>query len=52
MSNADGSAPRGAQARLRLVSRGLGPPALAARGLTAVGASILFILGVVCVAVW
>ncbi|MEA2421590.1 MAG: basic amino acid/polyamine antiporter, family [Thermoleophilaceae bacterium] len=43
----DGS-PRGvAQARLRLVSRGLGPPALAARGLTAVGASILFILGVV-----
>jgi APA family basic amino acid/polyamine antiporter len=30
-----------------LVSRGLGPPALAARGLTAVGASILFILGVV-----
>jgi APA family basic amino acid/polyamine antiporter len=29
------------------VSRGLGPPALAARGLTAVGASILFILGVV-----
>jgi APA family basic amino acid/polyamine antiporter len=36
-----------AQARLRLVSRGLGPPALAARGLTAVGASILFILGVV-----
>jgi APA family basic amino acid/polyamine antiporter len=40
--------PRGvAQARLRLVSRGLGPPALAARGLTAVGASILFILGVV-----
>lgn len=38
---------RGAQARLRLVSRSLGPPALAARGLTAVGASILFILGVV-----
>jgi APA family basic amino acid/polyamine antiporter len=36
-----------AQSRLRLVSRGLGPPALAARGLTAVGASILFILGVV-----
>jgi APA family basic amino acid/polyamine antiporter len=29
------------------VSRGLGPPALAARGLTALGASILFILGVV-----
>jgi APA family basic amino acid/polyamine antiporter len=44
----DGTGPRGAaQARLRFVSRGLGPPALAARGLTAVGASILFILGVV-----
>jgi APA family basic amino acid/polyamine antiporter len=43
----DGVGPRGAaQARLRLVSRGLGPPALAARGLTAVGASILFMLGV------
>jgi APA family basic amino acid/polyamine antiporter len=38
---------RGPQARLRLVRRGFGPPALAARGLTAVGASILFILGVV-----
>jgi APA family basic amino acid/polyamine antiporter len=38
---------RGQQARLRLVTRSLGPPALAARGLTAVGASILFILGVV-----
>jgi APA family basic amino acid/polyamine antiporter len=47
VSNADGSPPRGAQARLRLVSRGLGPPILAARGLTAVGASILFILGIV-----
>jgi APA family basic amino acid/polyamine antiporter len=35
------------QTRLRLVRRGLGPPALAARGLTAVGASILFILGIV-----
>jgi APA family basic amino acid/polyamine antiporter len=43
----NGAQARGPQARLRLVSRGLGPPALAARGLTAVGASILFILGVV-----
>ncbi len=33
--------------RLRLVSRGLGPPILAARGLVTVGASILFMLGVV-----
>jgi APA family basic amino acid/polyamine antiporter len=46
-SGADGAPPSAAQGRLRLVSRGLGPPALAARGLTAVGASILFILGVV-----
>lgn len=43
----NGAQARSPQARLRLVSRGLGPPALAARGLTAVGASILFILGVV-----
>jgi APA family basic amino acid/polyamine antiporter len=35
------------QQRLRLVTGSLGPPVLAARGLTAVGASILFILGVV-----
>jgi APA family basic amino acid/polyamine antiporter len=48
-SGPDGAQPAlaTAQSRLRLVSRGLGPPALAARGLTAVGASILFILGVV-----
>jgi APA family basic amino acid/polyamine antiporter len=45
---ADGAAQaRGPQARLRLVIQGVGPPVLAARGLTAVGASILFILGVV-----
>ena len=37
----------GLSARTQLVSRGLGPPVLAARGLIAVGASILFILGVV-----
>ncbi|MEA2459143.1 MAG: basic amino acid/polyamine antiporter, family [Thermoleophilaceae bacterium] len=36
-----------AQGRLRLVRRGLGPPVLAARGLVTVGASILFVLGVV-----
>jgi APA family basic amino acid/polyamine antiporter len=41
------SAAIAAQARLRLVSRGLGPLPLAARGLIAVGASILFILGIV-----
>jgi APA family basic amino acid/polyamine antiporter len=46
-TSSDGAPLGTAQARLRLVSRGLGPPALAARGLTAVGASILFILGVV-----
>ncbi|MEA2411201.1 MAG: basic amino acid/polyamine antiporter, family [Thermoleophilaceae bacterium] len=46
-TGADGAPLGTAQGRLRLVSRGLGPPALAARGLTAVGASILFILGVV-----
>jgi APA family basic amino acid/polyamine antiporter len=43
----DGDYRRIAQARLEIVRRGLGPPTLAARGLTAVGASILFILGVV-----
>jgi APA family basic amino acid/polyamine antiporter len=37
---------RAQQARLRL-TRGLGPPALAAMGLSALGSSILFILGVV-----
>jgi APA family basic amino acid/polyamine antiporter len=46
-ARADGANRRPPQARLELVRRGLGPPALAARGLTAVGASILFILGVV-----
>jgi len=46
-SRTDGDYRRVAQARLEIVRRGLGPPALAARGLTAVGASILFILGVV-----
>jgi APA family basic amino acid/polyamine antiporter len=43
----NGAHARSPQARLRVVRRGLGPPALAARGLTAVGASILFILGIV-----
>ena len=42
----NGAQPRGQQA-LRLVRRSFGAPILAARGLTAVGASILFILGVV-----
>jgi basic amino acid/polyamine antiporter, APA family len=43
----DGDHRRVPQARFEIVRRGLGPPVLAARGLTAVGASILFILGVV-----
>ena len=54
MSNDDGAAARSdgdhrrpPQARFEIVRRGLGPPVLAARGLTAVGASILFILGIV-----
>jgi APA family basic amino acid/polyamine antiporter len=46
-ARADGDQPRAPQARLEIVRRGLGPPVLAARGLTAVGASILFILGIV-----
>jgi basic amino acid/polyamine antiporter, APA family len=46
-ARAEGDQRRASQAALQVVRRGLGPPALAARGLTAVGASILFILGVV-----
>jgi APA family basic amino acid/polyamine antiporter len=43
----DGDHRRLSQAPFEIVRRGLGPPTLAARGLTAVGASILFILGIV-----